>query len=378
MKKVYVDVTYMSKLNFISGIQRVVLEVVKRFEKDDDIELILLKYNKKMNEFGRMSKLRIPGASEKIKVSPYSFDNIQAGDIWFEIDSVWPEMPKRRVLYEELKKKGVKIIPFIQDILLITDPQFFIKNAPLDFTGFTGACIAYADKIIVTTQATKDSMLEVAKQTGIKMPEICVVPLGNDFKSEEKTNAASKVDKDVVEFVKKHPKYVLMVGTVEPRKNQKIVIEAFEKQLFDEGLTLVMAGRNGWSNSALMELIEKSKKTRDNYAFFEGRSNEVINYLYENARILAFPSFAEGYGLPVVEALGRKVVVVASDRPIFHEIGGEGCMYCDPEDVDAWVKTLKKLMTDDKAYKGLKNKLKDYHVVSWDETANNLKNIILS
>jgi glycosyltransferase involved in cell wall biosynthesis len=104
---------------------------------------------------------------------------------------------------------------------------------------------------------------------------------------------------------------------------------------------LVIVGKRGWGNENVLDLLERCAPLQDSVIEVSGLSTPALKRLLDNARGLLMPSFAEGYGLPVAEALAAGVPVLASELPVFREIGGSGIEFIDPLAGLAWLKAIR-------------------------------------
>lgn len=129
--------------------------------------------------------------------------------------------------------------------------------------------------------------------------------------------------------------YILAVGTLEPRKNVKALIEAYLKSNLKEKLVLV--GSFGWEKSEVFRLIEKN---RDKIITTGYVSNDDLLYLYKGALCLVYPSFYEGFGIPILEALTLGTAVICSKLSSMPEVGGKAVLYIDPKDPDSITEAL--------------------------------------
>lgn len=127
---------------------------------------------------------------------------------------------------------------------------------------------------------------------------------------------------------------LLMVGTVEPRKNHDLVLDAMPFVWNSEpDAQLIIAGRIGWQADRIAQRIREAAMT-SNVEFIDSPSDDHLETLYRSASIAVYPSRYEGFGLPVIEAMGRGLPVVAGDIPVLRETGGNVARYVgvnDPE-----------------------------------------------
>ncbi|MCR4636577.1 MAG: glycosyltransferase family 4 protein [Butyrivibrio sp.] len=367
---VYIDITSLMDTAFLSGIQRVVIEISRRLIDFSGINCKLVYYKGKKeiyilnnDEFRKYLDGSIDKKIIRRKAKRVYEDLYEAGAIWLDLDAVWNNVPSRAELYPILKSRDVTIVTLIHDILPITDPRFFPSNGDWAFAGYVGAAINYADIILTTTDATKDEVKKLIYDIhGRRDMQLEVVGLGADY--DDNVSKNGDIASICSKYVSTVSKYVLMVGTIEPRKNHAVVLRAFEKKLFGLGIGLVFAGRKGWNSDSFISHIEEMSKSERLFAFFEGMNDASIDYLYKNCSVLAFPSFAEGYGLPIVEALQRDVPVVAANINVSREVGGEYCRYADVQNEDEWIDAINYCLNNNDS---LKKKISEYQPTSWDE-----------
>lgn len=132
--------------------------------------------------------------------------------------------------------------------------------------------------------------------------------------------------------------YVVVCGTIEPRKNHRLLLALWQRLVETEGPQtpkLVIAGRRGWNNAEVLARLD-GLPAQSPIIEAAGLSTAGLKRILANARALLMPSLAEGYGFPVVEALAAGTPVIASDIPVFREIGGDRVTYCDPRDSESW------------------------------------------
>ncbi len=144
------------------------------------------------------------------------------------------------------------------------------------------------------------------------------------------------------------PAYVLHVGTVEPRKNVEMLLAAWERLRAADGPPpppLVLAGRYGWRTEGLRRRIEAAAAAGW-LRHFGYVSRDELLALYRGALAVALPSWYEGFGLPVVEAMWAGAPLALSDIAVFREVAADAALFAPPGDPAAWAATLDRLLTD--------------------------------
>jgi glycosyltransferase involved in cell wall biosynthesis len=207
-------------------------------------------------------------------------------------------------------------------------------------TGFRAAA-RRADVVIAPTQAAAD---EITQRTSIRSDHIQIVPHGVD---------QGVADDAAVHEVRRalalgDAPYVLWVGTLEPRKNVGMLLSAF-RAVVAAGLPhdLVLVGSKGWLDTAaeirlpMLALGHRARLT-------DSLPDRSLQALYHGADLLALPSFHEGFGLPVLEAMAQETAVVCSDIPVLREVANDAAVFVPARDVDAWGETLVDLLGDDR------------------------------
>lgn len=140
--------------------------------------------------------------------------------------------------------------------------------------------------------------------------------------------------------------YLLCLATLEPRKNLKLLIEAYNELINEQELNfpLVLAGRKGWKIDDLLQNI--SDKTKNNIYFTGFVDDEDLPLLYKNCQLFIFPSLYEGFGIPPLEALymGKKVLV--SNLEVFHEVFQDNVYYFKSNDIASLKKSINNILSN--------------------------------
>ena len=377
---VCVDVTELMKVRYVSGIQRVVKEITIRWLENAK-EVVLLSYNFQRKSFSVVDNAKYLdyhlGKSSDVRIlsdKEMKIEDFGENHVFFDIDSVWMNPLKRSYLLPKLKERGTGIVAHIYDIIPITDARYCDELTTLNFLEYADAHIQYADLIISNAKATGDAIRELIEGTEIGSVNTAVVRLGCDIRKNGEKKNIRRLISDLVEG----SKYILMVGTLEPRKNHAYVLDAFDKGLFDAGLSLVIAGRVGWNVDDLLQRITSHPLYRKQLFYIDDSTDSELLYLYENTLAVAFASHNEGFGLPIIEAFSNNALVLAADKPVLREIGQEYCDYFSLNNVDELINLVKKYNDDPEECGRKRAILQSYAGYTWDECAEDMYSTIIT
>lgn len=374
--RLVIEITSLVAVDFVSGIQRVVREVVTRMlrlRRREEIEFVLIAYSDHRQCFYRIPEDRFLSCyldrtikSESLrKGDVFALDDLGPGDLFFDIDSVWNNRMRRSFLLPVLKSRGVRIAVMIYDIIPILFPQYCDEQTTIRFMDYVGAHLQYADLIIANTESTLRDIDALSIRIGSRpIPGVCA-PLGADF--QQRTDGGNEIDPRARELEGR--RFLLCVGTVEPRKNHTFLLEQYKDSLRAAGFSLVIAGRPGWNVDALLTQMRSLDSSDENFLYFSDASDDTIDHLYQNAFFTVFPTEYEGYGLPLIESILRGTPVLASDIPVLREVGGEYCDYFSLENKSELHEILIKYDNDPNAYQLRKDSLKKYAPFSWEMAA---------
>lgn len=248
--------------------------------------------------------------------------------------------------YFHLKRAGVIIGVYIYDLIPITHTEYCDEGLPHEFNLSFGDGLSVFDFILTISEYTAREVRRYIERLGLPMKPIQAVALAHS------NNTVVEQKKDVwsanTSFLKDRP-FVMMVSTIEARKNHAFLVAAW-KQFIDEGLEppdLVFVGRFGWRVTSLMELLQTTR-------YFDGRvhvlhdlSDAELDTLYRACQFTAFPSFVEGWGLPVGESLAHGKPCVASSTSSIPEVGGALVDYIDPFNLRNGLEVLRRMAFDD-------------------------------
>ncbi|MGE7956481.1 glycosyltransferase family 4 protein [Pseudomonas sp. NPDC089530] len=237
-------------------------------------------------------------------------------------------------LAEQLKRDGVGIVSVIYDLIPLTHPQFCDAGLVRVFNHWFDWIARTADGYIAISATirdqVRDEMLRRVGRDQVAQRWFDYFHLGSEL---DQCNANPRIDPDLAQLFKDPAAVFLMVSTIEPRKNHGYLIDAFER-VWASGspARLCIAGRIGWKCEALIERIRRHPELNRRLFMFNSLDDNSLEYAYSKATALVFPSYVEGFGLPLVEAMQRGLPAMGSDIPVFREIGGEFMAYFELDD----------------------------------------------
>ncbi len=257
----------------------------------------------------------------------------------------------------------------VHDLSYFYYPQEFLKKDLYQLMRWTGYSVKKASKVICVSQETKKDLIKY-----YKTPEEKIEVIYNGYeKRADKSIGLSK------KFKLKKVKYLLYVGTLQPRKNIQTLIRAFEQfQKENLDFKLAIVGKKGWLYDEIFNLV-KRLGLQDKVVFTGFVSDQELHGLYKNAFCFILPSFYEGFGIPMLEAMDRGLPVIAAGSSALPEVGGDACLYFDPYTVGTLVRLLNRLKKDGALRKSMIEKgKKRIKLFSWKKSAAETLKVIKS
>ncbi len=273
--------------------------------------------------------------------------------------------------------KNKNIILTIHDLAFVRFPHFNFDWFVKKYTKEVKRNSDRAKRIIAVSQSTKNDIVEFFKVDETKI-DVIYEAAEEKFK---KLNE-NEIDRSLLEKYKITKKFILSVGTIEPRKNYATLIKAFNLlKCLDKDFEyqLVIVGRTGWLSETAYNEFENSPYKNDIIFTSRISDNELI-HIYNMAEIFVYPSIFEGFGLPVIEAMQCGLPVAASNVSSIPEIVEEKEFLFNPadeEDIAEKINKLLKLLKKDKEQKERLSQvaIKNASKFSWRQTAEKTLNV---
>lgn len=229
--------------------------------------------------------------------------------------------------YRAMQKRNVRTVFMVHDLIPLTHAEYCRPGVGDVHRTRIRTALRHASGLIANSQGTLDALVDEAQLAGLPLPPTVAAHLATA--PAQLITSASPLGKP----------YFVMLGTIEPRKNHWFMLHVWRRLVElhgDAAPKLVVVGRRGWECENVVDMLERCAELRGFVIEEPDCSDERLSTLLQHTRALLFPSFAEGYGLPLVEALALNVPVLASDIAIFHEIAGDIPDYLDPLDGPGW------------------------------------------
>jgi glycosyltransferase involved in cell wall biosynthesis len=246
---------------------------------------------------------------------------------------VVPKLARRlgldAVLFQTFSPRGkqFKSVVFIHDVLFNQYPDFFTWAERLYFSPLKWTAKS-ADRIITTTQFVKDELKTLGYSNSHQPIDLAPSGITEIFKPIENH------DKEFLTKTKLKynlpDSYLLFVGRLNARKNIKTLVTSLSF-LRKSDIQLVIVGEEDWKSPQLKHLLNDSELMA-RITFTGGVTNEELSAIYAMAGIFCFPSFAEGFGLPPLEAMASGIPVVVSNTASMPEVCGSAALYANPND----------------------------------------------
>ena len=289
-------------------------------------------------------------------------------------------------MYEQLRmphiynKEGYKLVHFVDylspllpikarrlftfhDLAYFKLPQSFTLGSRLIKQFFTGWGVRRASGVICVSHNTRKDLLE--KYPFLDKDIVNVIHLAGETSPgiEDKQSTGNKDEQTVNDdqnILKKYgiySRFILAVGTLEPRKNYEVLVEAYKELVSRSDIShkLVICGKKGWKYDGILDkLNHPSLKERVIITGYVAQ--ELLPVFYRQADLFVYPSLYEGFGLPPLEALSHGVPVITSNVASLPEVVGDAALTFKPDDVRELADLMLRVLKDDKLRNSLREK----------------------
>lgn len=263
-----------------------------------------------------------------------------AGDVFLGLDFALDTIPRYRRDLRQMKRQGIRFWFVIYDMLPDQRPDWFSDKLVVRYRRWLQTICEIADGFYCISPAVTEEMRQYLKKDlrlpKHLMPALITLPMGWEISYAPHSHGVGpQVDALLKSMRQQDVPTALMVGTLEPRKGHADVLAAFE-ELWQQrkSCRLIIAGRPGWKTESLQQTIRKHIGLNIQVHWLDNATDEEIQQLYAGCTGVIVASHGEGFGLPLLEALGHGKPVLARDIPVFHTVKASAISYF-PAQIDA-------------------------------------------
>lgn len=418
--RVYIEVTDTVSIPYTTGIQRVVREIVAGLASNDfpDIDVVPIFKASPSSPFRRLTRaestrleqhpaggvagrradsfgvlaplvravgdtkvvyrIRIASRHLRARLRERRANNddldiqcFEPGSVFFDMEGSWFDPEPRETLLPRLASEGIIVMTLVHDVMPILFPEWFAERQVDAFSTWVDAHLRNSSGFITNSSCTSHDLTQVADQRGIEPGGPVVrITLGADFGQ----NTPTPVD-----LPTEIERFLLIVGTLEPRKNHELVLNAWERIApGNPGLGLVLVGKEGWMVEDLVQRIRVHDEFGRTLVWLGGIDDEELVWLYQNSFITVVPSLYEGLGVPVMEALRNGSPVISSTGGALPEAGDGLAELVEPDDTDELVRLLEQHLADPDHHRLAVEKVRSYVQPTWEDTTLQTATVIRS
>ena len=289
------------------------------------------------------------------------WDRAAGADDWFLTGELFSE-EERPGFTAFLGEHRCRTAAIFHDAIPLRHPHITWPQSVARHPGYM-KLLAQFDRVWAVSAASREELIGFWQWQGVgKIPPVEVLALGADFDA---------VPRALPRVAVPEPS-ILCLGILEPRKNQAFLLDACEL-LWSEGLAfeLHLVGRvNPHFGAPLLARVKSLRRKYPALHYHAAAGDAEVAEFFETARVTAFPTLAEGCGLPLLESLWKGVPCVCSDLPVLREnADGGGCVAVAPNNLPAWREALRSVLTDDAQWGKLTADAASRALPTWGETA---------
>lgn len=260
------------------------------------------------------------------------------------------------------KKAGLRPVMLVADLIPISHPEFCRPGEKEKHESRMRNLLETGEGVIGISHDTLAALRGFADRISMPMPPALAAHLG--------IGSLSSSGDGFGDAPVQRP-YFVVLGTIEGRKNHMLILNIWRelvRRYGDAAPQLVIIGQRGWECEQVVDLLERCEALRGHVIEMPRLSDADVSRYLHHARALLFPSFVEGYGMPLVEALALGTPVLASDLDVFRELAGTVPEYFSPVDGLGWMSAIMDYATSDSLRRTAQVKrMKHYRAPTWAE-----------
>jgi glycosyltransferase involved in cell wall biosynthesis len=267
------------------------------------------------------------------------------GDILLVLGSPWSH-PNYAQLVRTQRQRGLQFALLVYDLIPLRRPEWCDRGLVRIFRSWFESVFPLCDHVFAISRASAADVERYALERGLKLSgPVIPIPIGTSFGAADGSVSAARTPR-----LPRAGSYALVVSTIEARKNHLLLFRVWRRMLEEMPVhlvpTLVFAGRVGWLVDDLMRQIANTNNLDGKLVLIENPTDSELMALYEGCQFTMFPSFFEGWGLPVTESLALGKPCLTSDRTSLPEAGGDLARRFDPDNLHDAYRQIREVVQD--------------------------------
>lgn len=337
-RRLFVDLSTIAQQDAGTGIQRVVRALWRLLDRIELADIVVVPVAATARRGYRVAVR--DGDFIVLPEDDAPLVEMGAGDIFFGLDLAAHRLWRHRKQIRRWKRCGGMVAVTVYDLLPLREPAWFPSSTVRNFRRWIRIVHRHADVALCISRHVVDDLtllLDGRHSLRRRSIRLTLLPLCGNIEGSRPSRGIDERGKAVLSAIEGRP-LILMVGTIEPRKGQDVLLDAFDRLPAldcDNDPVLVIVGRPGWRTEALQQRMAAHHRLGLDFHWLDNASDEVLTALYERAALVVVPSRGEGFGLPVIEALAHGRKVLARDLPVFRELDRAGLYYFASDAPDA-------------------------------------------
>ncbi|MDV6331036.1 glycosyltransferase family 1 protein [Asticcacaulis sp. 201] len=379
VRQLLIDVSELARHDARSGVQRVTRSLVNEILQNPpmgyDVQMVYGAHDRPGYRYARKYRcqfLGLPDCDYEDEIIRFS-----AGDIFLGLDLQHDVTLTNRNTFAEMRSRGGRVYFMLYDLLPVLMPEKFQTHMGELHSDWLKILARASGVVSISETVAREFLtwLDRSGPTRLRPLKIGWSHIAADINGSRPDEGLPDDAKEVLAKLAGKLTF-LVVGTIEPRKGQKQILEAFNR-LWSDGIdvNLVLVGREGWNVQALGSALRTHKELGGRLFWLEGISDEYLNKVYSASVCLIAASEGEGFGLPVVEAAAHGLPLIARDIPVFREIAGVHAHYFSGLEAEDLYSSLLNWL--ELRRKGQVPTTSGLRRLTWMQSAQNLLNLIL-
>ncbi len=291
------------------------------------------------------------------------------GDIMLMLGATWSHPDYGRLISRKCKANGLRFAMLVHDLIAIRRPEWSDRVVVRTFRNWICGVLPLCDIVFAVSRATAADVEAFAREQAIRLPgAVVTLPLGSELPHTPGARSG---------HLPPPASYVLVVSTIEARKNHLLLFRVWRRMLEElpraQVPTLVFAGRIGSLVADLMQQIANTDNLGGKLLIVESPSDAELASLYDGCLFTVFPSFFEGWGLPVTESLGFGKACLIANRTSLPEAGGDLVRSFDPDNLHDAYAVIRDTIEDRAGLAVWEARIRrEFKPVSWSTTVDGL------